>query len=187
MRKHTRSLIGLLHRSFGELKEIRGAEIGVWQGHNAEKLLSHIPYLFLYMIDRYRPFSHSEAVADVRMGPLSQADFDAAYQEATRRTAFAATRSEFWVMSSFVAASQMPDDSLDFIFLDGCHDFENVQSDLEVWPSKLRNGGIFCGHDYGGCGDRKGRYGVKRAVDAWAFANEKEIQTLPGNIWWTSI
>lgn len=187
MRRHTRSLVGLFQKTFGHLPEIRGAEIGVWRGHNSQHLLTQLPYLFLYMIDRYRPFSQSEAAVDFQMGTLSQADFDAAYQEAIRLTKFAEGRTEFWVMTANDAACDMPDGSLDFVFLDGCHDFDSIRADLEAWPNKLRNGGILCGHDYNGSGDRRGRFGVKKAVDAWAAENDKEIETLPGHVWWASL
>ena len=46
-------------------------------------------------------------------------------------------------------AQFISDLSLDFIFVDGGHDYESVKSDiLNYWP-KLKNGGIMAVHDYG--------------------------------------
>jgi hypothetical protein len=40
------------------------------------------------------------------------------------------------------------DESLDFIYIDANHKYEFVKQDMETWFPKLRNGGIFAGHDY---------------------------------------
>lgn len=47
----------------------------------------------------------------------------------------------------------------DMIFLDASHAYEDVAADIEAWRSKVRPGGILCGHDYGTWP------GVKQAVD----------------------
>lgn len=187
MKKHSKSLLEILRPQFGQLTEIRGAEIGVWRGHNAAELLQAFPQLFLYCVDRYQPLSRREAKADFRMAVFPQEDFDNAKEEALKLTDFAIGRHEFWIMDSVEASRRMLDETLDFVFLDGCHDYENVKTDLDAWTLKLRNGGIFCGHDYGGQGDRRGRFGVKRAVDEWALLREATISRAPGNIWWTQV
>ena len=40
------------------------------------------------------------------------------------------------------------DDSLDFVYIDANHAFDAVNRDLRKWFPKLRNGGVFAGHDY---------------------------------------
>jgi len=47
---------------------------------------------------------------------------------------------------SFVA--QVSDKSLDFLYLDGAHDYENVKRELLLLFSKVRPGGVLAGHDY---------------------------------------
>lgn len=46
------------------------------------------------------------------------------------------------------AAKQIPDDSLDYIYVDARHDYCGVMEDLEAYWPKLRRGGILAGHDY---------------------------------------
>ncbi len=51
--------------------------------------------------------------------------------------------------------------SLGFVFLDDCHDYEHVRKEIELVLPRLRSGGVLAGHDY--CDNPD--YGVKRAVD----------------------
>jgi predicted O-methyltransferase YrrM len=44
--------------------------------------------------------------------------------------------------------SQFADKSIDFIFIDGGHDYEVVKEDIRLWYPKLKDGGIIGGHDY---------------------------------------
>lgn len=38
--------------------------------------------------------------------------------------------------------------SLDFVFIDGAHDFKSVSNDIKEWKKKVKNGGYIGGHDY---------------------------------------
>ena len=60
--------------------------------------------------------------------------------------------------SSETASMMYEDDSLDFVFIDGNHQYEYVKADIEAWLPKIKVGGILAGHDYGWCVD------VRRAV-----------------------
>ena len=66
--------------------------------------------------------------------------------------------------TSLDAASQFADGSLDFVFLDARHSFEDAQQDLAAWWPKLRPGGLFAGHGYANSP------GVRAAVDAFVAA-----------------
>jgi hypothetical protein len=53
-------------------------------------------------------------------------------------------------MTSLEAASKFEDNSLDFVFLDGSHHYEDVKDDINAWFPKIKNGGVLAGHDYTG-------------------------------------
>jgi predicted O-methyltransferase YrrM len=70
------------------------------------------------------------------------------------------------------------DDSLDFIFIDGLHTYEQVKIDCENYFSKVKSGGVFAGHDYNVI------EGVNRAVNEFAAKHGAEVQTCPNDVWY---
>ena len=46
------------------------------------------------------------------------------------------------------AVEDFADESLDFVYIDGNHDFRYIAEDLAEWTKKVRIGGIISGHDY---------------------------------------
>jgi predicted O-methyltransferase YrrM len=40
------------------------------------------------------------------------------------------------------------DESLDFCFIDGSHEYDDVKKDIIAWLPKVKKGGILAGHDY---------------------------------------
>jgi len=56
------------------------------------------------------------------------------------------------------AAALYQDRSLDFVFIDAGHAYENVSADIRAWLPKVRPGGAIGGHDY------PAAEGVQRAV-----------------------
>lgn len=52
------------------------------------------------------------------------------------------------IESSIEAVAHFEDESLDMVYVDGGHSYEEVYEDIERWLSKVRYGGIISGHDY---------------------------------------
>jgi predicted O-methyltransferase YrrM len=52
------------------------------------------------------------------------------------------------------------DESIDFCFIDGSHEYEDVKADILAYLPKVKKGGILSGHDYDKIWD-----GVIKAVD----------------------
>jgi len=46
------------------------------------------------------------------------------------------------------AVDMFDDRSLDFVYLDGAHDLNNVLLDLKIWIPKIKDNGFISGHDY---------------------------------------
>jgi cephalosporin hydroxylase len=56
---------------------------------------------------------------------------------------------EVYPEGSTVAAARFSDRSLDFVWLDAGHRFEEVIADLQAWRPKVRDGGVIGGDDFG--------------------------------------
>ena len=51
-------------------------------------------------------------------------------------------------LSSLEAAKKFKDNSLDFVFIDASHEYDDVKADILAWFPKVKDGGIIAGHDY---------------------------------------
>jgi len=122
---------------FAELGFKKGAEIGVCRGEFSAVMLKTIPDLELFCVDNWQPYSlirsenrqdlyHQQAVANLSRFPGAKI---------------------LW-MDSVEASRQIPDASLDFVYIDGAHDFDHVMADMLHWIPKVKHDGIIAGHDY---------------------------------------
>jgi hypothetical protein len=130
-----RDLLGDL---FCELGYKVGAEVGVQRGAFSKILLEKNPGLHLKCIDPWGAyFYYTQTSAE-----KGQHIFDEAKKN------LAGYDVEFIQKTSMDAVKEVPDGSLDFVYIDGLHDFDNVMLDLIHWTPKVRMGGIVSGHDY---------------------------------------
>jgi len=132
----------------------KGAEIGVSQGTNAREFLHRIPKLHLTCVDPWTKYAN-----------WTQERMNRIFERAKKRL------SNYTVdikrMTSVDGAKTIKNGSLDFVYIDGFHDFDWVMIDLILWSPKVRSGGIVAGHDY----YQFYRGGVVTAVDAYVKAH----------------
>lgn len=55
---------------------------------------------------------------------------------------------EYIIGDSADSASKFEDNSVDFVFLDADHVYENIKKDILAWLPKIKRGGVIAGHDY---------------------------------------
>lgn len=155
-----------LAQLFFDLGYTLGAEIGTDQGEYAEVLAQTIPQLTLFCIDpwmaeAYEPNQQPESKED-------QKYFDIRYLETFARLAQYDTVN-IVRKTSMDALGEFEDNSLDFVYIDGNHDFLNVTQDMHYWFKKVRSGGILAGHDYVRYPSRKFNH-VQKVVNAYTSA-----------------
>jgi hypothetical protein len=50
-------------------------------------------------------------------------------------------------MTSAEAVKQFQDKSVDFVYIDGNHDYKYAEEDIRLWYPKVKEGGFLCGDD----------------------------------------
>lgn len=119
----------------------RGAEIGVYKGEYTKKFCD--AGLIMYGIDPWRAFYGQGRTQQ------HQERQDFLYGHAQRVLADHIARDCTLIRKdSMDAVKQFMDDSLDFVYIDGDHEFAHVAEDIVHWAKKVRPGGIVAGHDY---------------------------------------
>lgn len=133
-----------LAKLFAELGFGMGAEIGTDQGIFAKYLFDTIPNLHLICVDPWKAEAY-EPGQQPESGE-NQEFFDRRYEETKQRLIF--KNASIWRETSMEAVKDVIAESLDFVYIDGNHDFLNTTQDIHHWFKKVKPGGILAGHDY---------------------------------------
>ena len=145
-----------------ELGLVHGVELGVEQGKYSERLCQLIPDIKLYSIDAWTAYaSYREHV--------SQDKIDGFYRSTIER--LAPYNVDVIKAFSMDAVELFGDGSLDFVYIDGNHEFVSVTQDIAHWSKKVRKGGIVAGHDFVRDKNRKYVNHVKDVVHAWTYSH----------------
>ncbi|MCF7223770.1 class I SAM-dependent methyltransferase [Marilutibacter chinensis] len=80
--------------------------------------------------------------------------------------------------SSELFATNVPDASIDVVYIDGDHSYEQVKNDILLYQPKLQPGGYLCGHDYS-----ESWPGVVRAVDEFAAERNLDVRSFVDSSW----
>ena len=154
-----------------DVKNPVGIEIGTADGHTTDFLLRNLSDLQLFGIDPYTVYQDWDKV--YKNNKNEQEKFlmrVSPYMNEKKYTHL--------LMTSDQAIDKFTDDSIDFVFIDGLHTYDQVLKDCENYYSKLKVGGLFSGHDYHTIND------VKKAVDEFATKLNKKIEFGKNDIWY---
>ncbi len=189
--------------SFRKAESIQGGvfvEIGTLHGGFSYHLLAETSCKKLYCIDPYKHFD-SEEYKD-NLNSFTQQQFDEEYEKVQRLFEKFGDRVEFLRLTSSEAVALFEDNSLDFVYIDGNHDFKYVDKDIQNWYPKVKVGGYLCGDDvysldlnehgedknvfrtweggswgrygtYTACLENEARYGIKFTFEETQFSVQK--------------
>ena len=134
----------------------KGAEIGVKRGINAARMCQRILDVELLCVDIWE----GRTKPDYKIAVRRLSDYPTTI---IRKT-------------SMEAAREIPDGSLDFVYIDANHFFDYFMEDLITWARKVRLGGIVSGHDY----SKHHREGVVLGVNTYVRAHRIQEWFLTG-------
>jgi len=161
------SLLPQLQTLSGELV---GCELGVCLGFTSELFKKNIPNLKkYYAVDNYPTY------IDWNGGNLNKERQDLIKQFAYDKLSPLGV--DLVYKSSDVFSQTIPDNYLDFIFIDGDHSYDGALKDFNNFYKKVKIGGIFAGHDYN-------NKEVNRAIKDFVKSDYESIITLNDNVWY---
>lgn len=141
-------------------RDLIGIEIGTYRGVYALVYLEELDIKKVFLIDSYEGgASNKEEGAHLLLKD---------YEDKTE-----------WIKAkSANVANRFNNESLDFVYIDGDHQYEAVLQDISLYYPKVKKGGLVSGHDYG----RRWR-GVPIAVNEFCKKNNFKLNT-EGIDWW---
>jgi hypothetical protein len=147
-----------------------GVEIGTAEGYTTEYLLRTISDLKLTGVDPYLPYEDWNGDKNLHK--------DIEYKEFQKRVEKFNDRYRHELKTSDEAASKFADDFMDFVFIDGLHTYDQVLKDCKTWYTKVRHGGILCGHDFNRIPD------VRKAVEEFCHSKNYTIEFAHQDMWY---
>lgn len=128
-------------------KNAVGAEIGVHLGDYSQKIIDHTNPRLLYLIDPWILFDN-DTHADSWYGKnkVTQQTMDSRYLSVCDR--FKNKNVKILRDLSYKAALEIPDENLDFVYIDGDHSYEGSCKDFDAYYPKVKKGGFIYGDDY---------------------------------------
>ena len=170
---------------FACIKTIRkggnGVEVGTWRGDFSQSLLQMLKPARLSLIDPWPvddPKTSKKLLPRDHNGDLQGLNTDEAPAESLMNEVYRSVKRRFehleevYILraTSEEASLTFEDRSLDWVYIDGSHYYEDVALDLNLWQKKLRTGGVLFGDDYY-WRSPESEYSVKRAVDEFVSLN----------------
>ena len=138
-RVKTRAEFGRFLNELGLVGKI--VELGVHRGDFAVRLLDE------WVGEKYYGVDLWEAGYDTD-DPASEGDREDDYAVAMRNLSPYMDRVEILKTDTVYAADYFQDETIDFVYVDACHQQEAVAADIKAWWPKIIPGGVLAGHDY---------------------------------------
>lgn len=155
----------------------RFAEIGVWKSHSVKQILrtKDVSLDEYWAVDRWDILGEGYG----RMGRVTKEKWDDLYKYCCSLMLYF-RQLRVLKLTSEQAASLFPNGYFDFVYIDADHKYEASKKDNRLWIPKVKENGIFGGHDY--CIRKSKDHKVKLAVDE--MFNSEELHLEADTVWW---
>jgi hypothetical protein len=158
----------------GKIRDLKMIEIGAYMGESTMMIACTGLFKTTYVIEPHK--------GEEEFNKEMEYDWDVVKDEYIKNTRYF---DNITLISdySYNVVDRFEDKSIDFIYIDANHSYEDVKRDLELYYPKLKSDGVIGGHDFN---DRWP--GVKKAVtevigipvqlfedDSWIYYSKKLI------------
>jgi len=127
------------------------AEIGIGYGTHAKYILKTTDISNLILVDPTKYYPNDGFANDImnQTPEIPGNHFNELYDLINKELSPWKNRFTWYRTESLtITDEQIPNNSLDCVFVDGDHSYEAVSKDLEFWWKKVRSGGQLLGDDY---------------------------------------
>jgi predicted O-methyltransferase YrrM len=159
VRLFPRHSVRFAKKFFGN-KKIVAVEVGTFFGYNANNILKELNIERLFLVDPYKVFDSYDDVKEQEK--LTKAENCAKSKLGRYKDVIT------WIKKSSEDAVEFLPKEIDFIYIDGNHNYEFAKKDMEDYFKILKKGGIMAGHDI------TGGFGVDKAFVEFCYENKLE-------------
>lgn len=163
-------------------KDLVGVEIGVHDGDHAIDMMENLPIKKLYLID---PWISYEDYHESVKNPRKTTEALNERMNVTKKILKKYSDKVVFIRKfSADAINMFKDESLDFIYIDGNHQYKFVKEDITNYYPKVRKGGIIGGDDYTSSPETElEQFGVFKAANEFFNKLKKKISFYQRD-WW---
>lgn len=134
-------------------RDLVGAEIGVFKGESFCTLLQNCPNIkTLYGVDAYKPYDDCLKTPYDGTPAYSIDEKDIGFIKLTAyhniQYSGYVNKAIIYEKDSTLASADFQQSMLDFVFIDTYMTYEQTKQDLTDWYDKVKDGGLFAGHDW---------------------------------------
>lgn len=158
---------GLCKQLLSDKKNLTGIQIGNFFGDSTLSFINTNAFDKLYCIDPYIPNFDPDDQSTGNLVVQAEKVFENRFKNDKRVIKIK--------KKSVEAVDLFQDESIDFIYIDGCHRYENVKQDLNNYYPKIKKGGMICGHDYDLSNSIYHIRGVKLAINEFFKKNPLKV------------
>lgn len=120
---------------FGDRK-VNVIEIGTMAGENAESILKNLNVCNIFLIDPYENSKEYPNIKEVEKVAIKRLHLPKLYDR------------KIWIKGySDEAVKLFPKVKLNFVYIDGSHEYKQVKKDMNNYWKIVKKGGIMAGHD----------------------------------------
>ena len=146
------------------------AEVGIGYGFHAKYILDKTDVDMLYLIDPMKWYPNDGFAYDVvKFGGFEKLVKNIKLNLKSHENRY----TWFRKCSTEITLQEIPDNSLDAVFIDADHSYSAVKQDLYFWWKKVKIGGWVLGDDYS-----QKTMGVKKAVDEFSEKHNLKLDFL---------
>ncbi len=150
-------------------------EVGIGYGLHAKELLKNSELEMLYLVDPTKYYPNDGFATDIMntIPKIPGNQFNELAELIRGQLAPWSHKYKWFRKESLtITNDEIPDASVDCVFVDGDHSYDAVKNDLRFWWKKVKRGGMMLGDDYW-------MGGVERAVQEFAAENNLLLSFAP--------